>query len=177
MTETTMSADVEHRQVLDVRAAVIAGLVAGLLFLLLELLVSAFYINGSPWVYSRYAASLVLGQGVLPPPPTFELPSALLGLAVHMLLSVVYALVLAFIVHRGGLLMGIVGGALFGLALFAINYYSFSFFFPWFFPVRSWIVIAAHVLFGASAGGIYEALERDRYIAVYKPTGVEGGVR
>jgi hypothetical protein len=86
------------------------------------------------------------------------------GALVHMALSLVYALVLAFIIHRWGLIVGIVGGALFGLAIYIINYYTFTYLFPWFFPLRSWLVLATHVFFGATAGGIYEALERDIYV-------------
>src|SRR5690606_21498005 len=106
------------------------------------------------------------GEGVLPPPSSFDPLVVLVALLVHFVLSVLYACILAFIIHRGGLLAGIIGGALFGLALYAINYYTFSFFFPWFFSLRSWMVVAAHGLFGAIAGGVYEALERDRYITV-----------
>ena len=86
------------------------------------------------------------------------------GVLVHMVLSLFYALLLAFIIHRWGLVVGIVGGALFGLAVYIINYYTFTYLFPWFFPLRSWLVLATHVFFGAVAGGIYEALERDIYV-------------
>lgn len=56
------------------------------------------------------------------------------------------------------------GGALFGVAIYIINYYTFTALFPWFFPLRSWLVLATHVFFGAAAGGIYEALEREVYV-------------
>lgn len=159
-------ANVNAKQaVTDWRAAVVAGVIAGFFFLILSVGITV-VTGGSPWVLFRYTASIVLGEGVLPPPPSFELLAILVALFVHFTLSVLYACILAFIIHRGGLLTGILGGALFGLALYAINYYTFSFFFPWFFPMRSWIVVAAHILFGAVTGGVYEALERDRYVVV-----------
>ena len=92
------------------------------------------------------------------------------GVLMHMSLSLVYALLLAFIIHRWGLVVGIVGGALFGLAIYIINYYTFTYLFPWFFPLRSWLVLATHIFFGATAGGIYEALERDIYVLDESPT-------
>lgn len=48
------------------------------------------------------------------------------GVLVHLVLSLVYALLLAFIIHRWGLVVGIVGGALFGVAIYIINYYTFT---------------------------------------------------
>ncbi len=157
---------VAYRQVVDWRAAIWAGVIAGLVFLVLEVLATVILAGGSIWVPFRYTASLLLGERVLPPPPGFEWLTVLVALLIHLALSILYACILAFIIHRGGLLIGILGGALFGLALYAINYYTFSFFFPWFFTMRNWIAIVGLVLYGAVAGGIYEALERERYIVV-----------
>ena len=64
--------------------------------------------------------------------------------------------------------MSFVGGAMLGLALYAINFYSISFFFPWLFPLRSWIFMVAHIVFGAFAGVIYELLEVETFVSVGK---------
>jgi hypothetical protein len=164
MTRQANTTTTTVHQIMDWRAAIWAGLIAGVIFLLLELALPSLLIGSSPWVALRYTASMVLGEAVLPPPAGFDLSVVLVGLLLHFALSLLYACVLAFIVHRGGLLTGIIGGALFGLAIFAINYYTFTLLFPWFFSLRSWIVVAAHVLFGAIAGGLYEALEREQYV-------------
>src|SRR5690606_37457833 len=101
----------------------------------------------------------------------------LTGTLIHLTLSVGYAIVLAFIIHRWGLVVGIIGGALFGLAIYIINYYSFTYLFPWFFPLRSWIALVGHIFFGAAAGGIYEALERDIYVMEpHETTPPEAGI-
>jgi hypothetical protein len=114
---------------------------------------------GSPWVAVRLIASVLMGTSVLPPPATFT-PTSLAGcLAVHLPLSVGFACLLAFMLHRWGLIVGVVGGALFGLALYYINFYSLTFFFPWLYPMRSWMMMLSHVTFGILAGGLYEALE------------------
>jgi hypothetical protein len=165
---------VEHRSAMDWRAAIWAGLIAGLLFLILSIAILWAVVGAAPGVLFRYTASIVLGEGVLPPPTSFEPLIVAVALLTHFLLSVLYACVVAFIVHRGGLWTGIIGGALFGLALYAINYYTFSYFFPWFFALRSWIVIVSHVLFGAVAGGIYETLERDQFIIIEEESIIEG---
>jgi hypothetical protein len=62
------------------------------------------------------------------------------------------------------MLVSVLGGALFGLALYLINFFTFTTFFPWFYPARNWPFAAVHILFGAVAGGIYELLEKDVFV-------------
>ncbi len=151
------------RQIMDWRAALWAGLVAGLVFLGLQLLLVGLYV-GSPWAVLRWIAAIVLGEGVLPPPATFHAGIALVALVVHLALALVFSLLLAFTIHRWGFAVGVVGGAIFGLALYAVNFYTFSAFFPWFFALRNWMMILAHVVFGAVAGGTYELLEVEEFV-------------
>lgn len=152
------------QQVMDWRAAIWAGLIAGTISLLALLIGYPIVTGGSPWIILRYIAAVPLGKGVLPPPTTFDPGLAAIALIMHFALSVFYALILAFIIHRWGLLVGIVGGALFGLAIYAINFFTFTNFFDWFYPARTWSFAAVHILFGAVAGGVYELLEREVYV-------------
>ena len=153
---------------MDWRSAVIAGLVAGSAFLLAEMMGRALVTGGSPWITVRYIAAIVMGENALPPPPTFDAVIFVVALLVNFALSVTFSVILAAIIHEWELVVGIIVGALFGLAIYAINYYTFTRFFPWFFPVRNWTDILAHVLFGAVAGGVYEALEKERFVPVYE---------
>jgi hypothetical protein len=157
-------------QIMDWRAAVIAGLLAGALALVLRVLLWVLVTGGSFWAPFYQSAAILLGPESLAPVDAPQMGVVTVGVLVHMVLSLVYALVLAFIIHRWGLIIGIVGGALFGLAIYIINYYTFTYLFPWFFPLRSWLVLATHVFFGAAAGGLYEALERDIYVLDEPPT-------
>ena len=152
------------RQIMDWRAAVIAGLLAGLLALFLRVLLWVAVTGGSVWAPFYQSAAILLGPESLAPVDAPQMGTVITGALVHLVLALVYSLLLAFIIHRWGLVIGIVGGALFGLAIYLINYYTFTYLFPWFFPLRSWLVLATHVFFGATAGGIYEALERDIYV-------------
>ena len=155
------------RQLVDWRAACWSGLIAGAISLLVNFFITPVLIGGNVWVVVRLFASIVLGDQVLAPPATFDLSALLVALITHFVLSVLYAMLIAYIVHRGGLITGIIGGALLGLALYSINFYTLTFFFPWFFAMRNGVFIAAHLLFGALAGGIYEALE----VEIFVPTG------
>jgi len=156
-------AKIKMRQLVDWRAAIWAGLISGLVFLIINMLLTKFFV-GSPWVSVRLVASIIMGERALPPPASFDLSILLTALAVHLPLSVAFAGVIAVVLHRWGLLVGIVGGAIFGLALYAINFYTLTFFFPWFFPMRSWIMAVSHLIFGACAGGIYESLEVEKFV-------------
>jgi hypothetical protein len=109
-------------------------------------------------------AAMVLGRGVLPPPATFDAGVVGVAFALHMALALAYTALIAFILHRWGLLVGIVGGALLGLALYAINYGTMAWFFPWFLDLKGGIVLVSHVVFGALAGGVYELLEIERFV-------------
>lgn len=151
-------------QIVDWRAALIAGFVAGIVFLLLQMIGRAYQTGGSVWIAPRYIAAIVMGEDTLPPPATFDLGIFLVAFIVNLILSVAFGLLLAAIIHEWEFWFGVVVGALFGLALYAINYYTFSRFFPWFFPVRSWVDVLSHVVFGALAGGLYEALEVERFV-------------
>ena len=152
------------RQLVDWRAALWAGLIAGAIFLLVNLFATPQVIGGNAWVMVRLFASIILGEGILAPPATFDGTALLVAIITHFVLSVGYALLIAYIIHRGGLIAGIIGGALLGLALYSINFYTLTFFFPWFFAMRSGVFVVAHLLFGALAGGIYEALEVETFV-------------
>jgi len=81
------------------------------------------------------------------------------AVAIHYVIALAMAAVIAYVVHRGGLVGGILVGALLGLAFYFIDYYTLTYFFPQFFAMKHWSVVASHVLFGALAGGVYELLE------------------
>ena len=154
---------VHMRQIMDTRAALRAGIISGAFFLIASMALTWWAI-GSPWVITRLVASLILGPGALPPPATFTVGTALVALVVHFALSVGYAMLIAFVLHRWGMVVGIIGGAILGLAIFAINFYTVSYLVPWFYPMRSWMLVASHALFGAMAGGLYEAMEVERFV-------------
>ena len=125
------------QEVLDWRAAVIAGLVAGIVAIAVQSILYAVYAQGSTWVTLRYLAALAMGDASLPPPASFDLTTAVVGGAVGLLGSVVFTLIVAFVVHRWRLLFSTIGGMLLGFALYLINSYLMAAPFPCFIAASS----------------------------------------
>lgn len=146
------------------RAAIFAGLFAGLVFLVLEMMMVPLFLDGSPWGPPRSIAAILLGEGVLPPPATFDFGVVLVAMLVHFALSVVYAIVLAFIFHRSNVGMGpaLAIGAVFGIVLYLVNFYGFTAVFPWFAMARNWVSVFTHAVFGLAAAWGYWRWAPDR---------------
>ncbi len=146
---------------MDKRAAIIAGLIAGLVSMGLGMAVLQ-YLHDAAFGLPRLIATIALGRDAFSPELVSNQKALIVGVAVHMVLGLLFAFLISFTLHRWGFWVGLIGGGLFGLALYSINTYTMSRFFPEFYQYRSWFMIGFHVLFGALCGGIYEAIERDR---------------
>jgi len=109
---------------------------------------------------SRLAAAIVMGRSVLPPPVTFAWDVMLVATLIHLALSAAYGCALAPLISRLSLRRSMLAGAIFGLALFALNMYGFTLLFPWFDASRDWITVVAHVAFGMSAAVLYKQWQR-----------------
>lgn len=159
------------RQLVDWSSAVWAGLIGGIAFFLMCFFAVPLAAGGNGWVMVRLLASVPMGAGVLAPPATYDPAILIAALSVHLVLSIGFAMLAAFVLHRGGLWTGILGGASLGLALYAINFYTLTLFFPWFFGYRSFALVLTHMIFGAICGGVYEGLE----VEEFEPADFEDG--
>lgn len=145
-----------HR-VFDLSAAIKAGLIAGLVFLAMEMILVATVGGGSPWGPPRMIGAIVLGADALPPPMSFDLGIVVVALIVHMVLAMVLAVVFAFLATRLDLARTtfILVGALFGLVMYFIGFYLMTAVFPWFAMARGWITLLSHLVFGAVLAWMY----------------------
>lgn len=144
------------------KAAIIAGLVAGAVFMMLEMALVWLVEGQSPWAPPRMIAAMIMGPGVLPPPAGFDAAIFVVAMAVHMLLSVVLGFVLGFAISRWrmGPAAAVIAGTAFGLLIYAVNFYGFTAVFPWFAMARGPVSIFAHAMFGLVLGWVYRALDR-----------------
>jgi hypothetical protein len=147
----------------DWKAAAWSGLIAGIVFVIAEMTLVWLVMGMSPWAPPQMMAAMLLGKDVLPPPAEFSMPVMAAAMAVHLPLSIIYGLILGWMVHRLQMGTALLAGAAFGLiAVYFVNFYFIApALFPWFVEARNWISIAAHVLFGMVAAGAYVALRRE----------------
>lgn len=151
--------DVIKKPRLDIKAAALAGLVAGLVFMVMEMaLVAA--TTGSPWGPPRMIAAIVLGEGVLPPPATFDLTVLMAAMAVHFALSIILAVVWAVFAGRLAGWKALLLGAIFGLGVYVVSFYGMTAFFPWFAMARNWIGVVSHLVFGLVLAWAYLRFRR-----------------
>jgi uncharacterized membrane protein YagU involved in acid resistance len=142
----------------DWKAVAWAGIIAGSVFLALEMFMVPVFGGGSPWGPPRMMAAIALGKGVLPPPATFDFGIVMAAMGLHLMLSVVYAAVFALAVSRLSFGPALALGAIGGMVLYVVNFYGFTALFPWFAMARNWISIVGHVVFGLVAAGAYVAI-------------------
>jgi uncharacterized membrane protein YagU involved in acid resistance len=147
---------------LDWKAAIWAGIAAGIVFMMLEMLLVEFFQPMSMWGPPRMIAAMAMGRDVLPPPDTFDPLVFMVAMLLHFLLSIIYAFILGWIVSRWDMGLGgsVIAGAVFGLVIYVVNFYGFTALFPWFAEARGWIAIVSHVMYGLVLGLVYEPIGR-----------------
>lgn len=156
---------------LDWRALVAAILVAGTAFLATMLLGAPAQLGLSSQIILKYFASLVLGADTLT--GEFTLTVGIVGIVVNYAIAAIWGFAIAAVLHRWGMIVGLVLGGLLGLAVFAINMYTMTFIFDWFSAMNNSMLLIAHVVYGVVLGGIYEAL--DSYDTALPFTQPKGG--
>lgn len=147
---------------IDWKAAIWAGVIAGVVFMMLEMALIMMLQGGSPWDPPRMMAAMVMGNDVLPPPATFDAMIMMVAMIIHMMISVMFGIVLGLIISRLTLhtLAATVAGAVFGVIIYYVNFYGFTAIFPWFAMARGGISLFSHLMFGAVLGGVYSAIAR-----------------
>ena len=138
------------------KGVIIASLAAGSVFMATFYLLAPAMLDIEGVLLPKYVASLLLGEGAV---TDGENATVAIGFLLHYLLSFVFSLLIAVVVHRWGLAVGVIGGCLMGLALYGVNLFTFTVIFEWFFALESTTLLISHVLFGMTAGGIYEIFD------------------
>ncbi len=147
----------------DWPAAAVAGLAAGAVLMVLELLWSTLVSGGSPWAVSHMISAIVMGPAALQS-SDFSVTVVAVALAAHYVLGVVFGLVLAAIIvpFRLDSTVGMVllAGAVFGVVLYLLNFYGMTRFFPWFAELRGAATVVTHLIFGITAAFLYWKFNR-----------------
>lgn len=155
----------------NLSAAVYAGIAAGVLATVVQVALWSIFADAFPTILfrdARFAAAIVLGRGVLPPPASFSAPVMLVATVVHFALSIAYGMALSPLMSRLRTAPSLLAGAAFGLCLYGINMYGFTVVFPWFEATRDWITLVTHMVFGVAAAGTYKL--QQHYVRVRRDT-------
>jgi len=159
---------------IDVRAAVYSGVAAAIGSTLAQIALWLIFSDAFPAILfrdARLTAAIVMGRGVLPPPASFDWRVMLAATLVHFALSMLYGLILSWLMSRLATPLSTIVGAAFGLILYAANMYGFTVVFPWFEAARDWITLASHLVFGVVAALVYRALSRRRGVHAHDAGG------
>ena len=92
-----MNEPIEVAPKINAKAALWAAIIAGIVFMMLEMIMVPVFMGGSPWGPPRMIAAIGMGKGVLPPPATFDAGIMTVAMLIHFGLSVILAFVFAFI--------------------------------------------------------------------------------
>ena len=155
------TSDRSRWQDVDVKAALLAGLIAGLVDLAL-LAATAWAQGDNVWVNMRATAAILMGTGVLPPPSTFDPLIWTVSAVVHFGLSLIYGLIVALFVRKSSWRIGLMIGVAVGFAIYVVNYFVFApLWFPWLTESRVGMVpTLIHPVFGMIAAAAYIKLRR-----------------
>lgn len=140
-----------------------AGIAAGIFSTIAQIFLWWLFGDALPSILyrdARFAAAIILGEGVLPPPVTLDWHVMFIATLIHFGLSIAYAIILSWLIHCIDIKNSLIAGGLYGLVLFLINMYGFVMIFPWFVDTRDWITVTAHVVYGVSVAGVYKVLSQ-----------------
>lgn len=150
-------AEVEHAP--NLKAAAFSGIIAGFFFALLMMSLIPLFMGENAWTPVRMVAAIVMGERALEgATAASDTSMAIVALFVHFALSILYAVILSYLIYRLEAISALLVGALFGLTLYVINFYAFTGLFAWFAAGRNWVSIIAHLIFGVGLAFIYKQL-------------------
>lgn len=149
---------------LNWKAAIWAGLIAGAVFMMLEMALVAIVNGQSPWGPPRMIAAIGMGESVLPPPASFDLGIMMVAMMIHFMMSIALGVILGWVIShwRMNLLTALVAGTVFGLVIYLVGFYLMTPVFPWFAMARGGVSIFAHAMFGLVLGWAYHAIAGQR---------------
>ena len=142
-------------------AGLVGGIIAGIVFAMFEMIMAAIMGDGF-FAPLMMIGAIVLGQGALPmPEPTIGLSTIVpVGIAVHMVLSMLYGVVFGAVASSVGFLRNnrwaLIGVAtVFGFALWIVNFYVVApVLFPWFGMANPVVQFFAHTFFFGTVLGL-----------------------
>ena len=154
-----------ERRTPDWAVGLVAGLAAGAVLMVLDLLWSTVVEGGGPWRTSHMIAPIFTGADAAQVSEyRFSWGVVAIALGTHYLLGMIFGLVLAAVMTPMHLdatpTKAAITGAVAGVILYVVNFHGIAQVFPWLAELRGWPSLAANVLFGVTAALLYCKLGR-----------------
>jgi hypothetical protein len=142
-------------------AALAAGVVSGIAFIVTLSVMSSVAYGDSVWVPFHRIAAMVLGPVALEDLDLLQGRVVLIGLLVHLALSALYGLAFAPLARALSPATAPWIGAIGGMILYSVNFYGFTTLFPWMADMREPVTLFSHAVFGGLLGACYWALREE----------------
>lgn len=154
----------ETTQSIDWWSSIWAGVIAGLVFAVIQMVLVSSVQRVSPLEPVRLMAAIVMGQEVLVPTSAgFDAGVLILGLIIHFLWSIALGVLIGWLVHRYEMGVAMMIGGAAGLAAYFLIFFVIApSAFPWFATERDWMTALNYIVFGLVAAGAYLRLRQSR---------------
>lgn len=137
--------------------AVVAGIIAMTVFVIVEIAFSWAMRGQSPW-HPLAVFGTVTIDALLPDRHAGGGPRTIAaGVGLLLVLGALSGVILAAIVDRVGVVTAAIAGVVFGLAMFVVDLYGFARIFPVLDDLRDWMSALAYAIQGGLAAGLYKA--------------------
>lgn len=143
-------------------AAIASGLVAGIAYLVMLSVLGSMVEGDGVWMPFHEIAAMLLGPSVIENADAFNANVVFSALAVHAGLSMIYGLVMAYLVVEFSPRSAPWVGAACGALLYLVNYYGFTGLYPWMIGMRGAVTFFAHVMFGVLVASCYWPLHEEQ---------------
>ena len=145
---------------IDWRSAIWASIIGAVVFAVLEVVLVPLLQGKSPWAPLHMIGAIALGPSAMTAPDAFDLGVIGTAVGVHIGLAILYGVILAYIIATMTTGSAVVAGAIYGLALYFINFYGFTAWFPWFADARDGISIFTHIVQSGVVAYCYKMFTR-----------------
>jgi len=157
---STFAAPADTRTV-DWSYALIAGIIAMIMFAVIEMAFSWAMRGASPMQPLVVFGTATLHALMPSSHVGGGIRTAIVGAALLLALGALSGFLLAYIVDRLGSLAAAVAGAVFGLAMFAVDLYGIARLLPSLLDLRDWMSALAYVIQGALTAALYKVMTRE----------------
>lgn len=145
---------------IDRGKAVLSGVVAMVVFALIEMAFSWALRGASPWKPLDIFGAIALGQPVTAGADVHTAATTIVGALMLLALGALSGAVIALFVRRLRATFAVAAGALFGLAMYYVDMHGFARIFASLGDLRDWMSVLAYAIQGGLTAALYKAMAR-----------------